>query len=665
MEVIRSPLLKEANIGWNIDKLLPRVLVTAVEEEDYNVLDDLAEEDEMTIKEKEELLKFINDKEKMVKIKIHNKECKHKLNRISVEEIRRITPEFMDYICDGCNASIGNNIHVFHCRKCHEFGLCVECADKIKRDELKLKKINKNDLNHYELPDIPDILNEQYVKAEDGTVKRIFQINKIDIQYVRKHQRNDPVYNGIIRYLITGNSHYIGSLPIAAEKDALNGLYKIRDDGILMTKYNQMIAPQDIRASLVHYFHSGSFAGHQSPSRMEDMICSRFYWKGMKEEIKEYNKNCLYCQVVKKRKSKSSDYFYIPSEEPTRFNEVVSMDSVGPIKMDQNGNQYYTTIKDNFSTFTMIEGSENIQGMTLGRILMDRWIYTFGSPDLVVVDNGSGYHGVLMRIIRKIFYIECHAISPYNAKANGSNEVTHKFINDRIAIANKIKMELNVKRDNDGLLMNNHLSAWSNTLKPSQFVLNAGTGRGTGISAAEIVFGSPQRIPLDAMLKITGNDEELKEFRGLEKYKEAKDYMARQIMAITGKALENLKDYKRQKRLQHDKNVVVKKFKVGQNVMVKVHGKVGNEKKYYDRWKPGFVVIDNVYTADGTTKWSNYKIKEISTGKCRSIHVDYILPFNSFLSHMNEHLLYRMNQNNEESCLAFYEQLFNGINNGL
>ena len=54
-----------------------------------------------------------------------------------------------------------------------------------------------------------------------------------------------------------------------------------------------------LRAELLDHFHGGSIGGHSGVKVTTQKMCSLFYWKGMRKEIKQWVRECLTCQRYK------------------------------------------------------------------------------------------------------------------------------------------------------------------------------------------------------------------------------------------------------------------------------------------------------------------------------------------------------------------------------
>ncbi|GKF68517.1 retrotransposon-related protein, partial [Tanacetum coccineum] len=54
-----------------------------------------------------------------------------------------------------------------------------------------------------------------------------------------------------------------------------------------------------VRLELLDHFHGGAIGGHSKVKVTTQKICSLFYWKGLRKQVKHFVKECLVCQRYK------------------------------------------------------------------------------------------------------------------------------------------------------------------------------------------------------------------------------------------------------------------------------------------------------------------------------------------------------------------------------
>jgi hypothetical protein len=84
------------------------------------------------------------------------------------------------------------------------------------------------------------------------------------------------------------------------------GLHLIEDTKVLR-KNGKLIIPTSLRHRAVTWYHH--YLQHPGHSRLEEMMRSVMYWKGMPTTIRRYIKTCQSCQVNKRHSQK---YGHLP-----------------------------------------------------------------------------------------------------------------------------------------------------------------------------------------------------------------------------------------------------------------------------------------------------------------------------------------------------------------
>ncbi len=57
--------------------------------------------------------------------------------------------------------------------------------------------------------------------------------------------------------------------------------------------------PISLRGIIIDMYHSSQFSGHLGRQKTTETLKSKFYWKGMDEDIKKYIKKCFTCMILK------------------------------------------------------------------------------------------------------------------------------------------------------------------------------------------------------------------------------------------------------------------------------------------------------------------------------------------------------------------------------
>jgi hypothetical protein len=100
--------------------------------------------------------------------------------------------------------------------------------------------------------------------------------------------------------------------------------------------------------------------GHHGVERTLDILKAEgVQWKGMKGQVEHFIKECLICQKIKphRHKALATWHYHLHEDHPM---EELSVDSIGPLPEDSQGNKHILVIIDNFSKFTSVYPTEGV-----------------------------------------------------------------------------------------------------------------------------------------------------------------------------------------------------------------------------------------------------------------------------------------------------------------
>ncbi|KAG7172550.1 Gypsy retrotransposon integrase-like protein 1-like 5 [Homarus americanus] len=162
-------------------------------------------------------------------------------------------------------------------------------------------------------------------------------------------------YMEYIKYYLENNTHRLGSdqrLKRAVVKATSSNQYRIDETGTLFYMapnsglWQRIITSDEEKQGILLNCHVAPSAGHSGINATTDKITQRYYWKGVKEEVKDYVSRCDACQRSQKIKTMA------PKLVPTQVVEslyMVGMDLIGPLPETSDGYKYVLTLTDYFT----------------------------------------------------------------------------------------------------------------------------------------------------------------------------------------------------------------------------------------------------------------------------------------------------------------------------
>ena len=71
--------------------------------------------------------------------------------------------------------------------------------------------------------------------------------------------------------------------------------------------------------------------------------------------------------------------------------ETLYVDLVGPLPQTAEGSRYILTCEDGFSRFVLAYPIENKEAVTVAKVLLEKYLVTFGFPTRIHSDNGQAW----------------------------------------------------------------------------------------------------------------------------------------------------------------------------------------------------------------------------------------------------------------------------------
>jgi len=197
-------------------------------------------------------------------------------------------------------------------------------------------------------------------------------------------QADDPVTRDIIDNVLTDNpARNTGN---AAEK---NNVYMFTD-GLLRIKLRDntpVIIPKHKVQNVIWTYHDHVLANHPGWKETYRAVRQRFFWKGLKNDIRLYVKSCHICACTKPLNARADDP--TTARIPRHPWEVISIDLMGPYPRTSRGKQYLLVATDLFSRWTEAYPLGTATTKTITETLEREFFSRFGYPRVCLSDNGS------------------------------------------------------------------------------------------------------------------------------------------------------------------------------------------------------------------------------------------------------------------------------------
>lgn len=288
---------------------------------------------------------------------------------------------------------------------------------------------------------IEDVLNKQayilfYVDMENNTKtykSELFNVNAIQIDLptiedIKLAQGEDKKLSLII-----------STLRNPSKGDSQNFTDYFIRDGLLLhkasiprirksTKVEQIVVPDKFKPHILtanHLAHFGVLKTYHA-------IREKYFWQHMYSDTKHFVNSCKQCAAFRS----PNKLFPVPLERhylPSRVNEFISGDYIGPFHKTDKGNQYILTFIDHFSKFIKLYAVPNTTTRYTADCVLE-YICTYGIPTRYLTDNASCFTSEVFKYLCEKFSVTKLTTSPQHPSGNGSAEAINKNIKKSLAI---------------------------------------------------------------------------------------------------------------------------------------------------------------------------------------------------------------------------------------
>ena len=245
-----------------------------------------------------------------------------------------------------------------------------------------------------------------------------------------------------------------------------------------------LIIPESLRKPLFDHYHAGPSAGHMGEYKTLYRMRMRFFWPGLRNDVKKWVKGCANCVAYNVwRNRKSETHFSWPVTVPFWIMHV-DLWSPGDVVLDKDGNKgYLLNAMCDITQFAVATPTFNTTAAHMATLFMENVVLTFGMCAVVVIDDGSPFKGVFKELC-DILRIQYWVLARKNHKGL-SVERFHRFMNKVETIAGTDR------GTHDGFIR---------TAKTAQFAWNSAPIDGTDVVRSLAAVGRAFRFPLDVEL---------------------------------------------------------------------------------------------------------------------------------------------------------------------
>ena len=233
----------------------------------------------------------------------------------------------------------------------------------------------------------------------------------------------------------------------------------------------RVLVPTSRRRQIFEAIHS---LAHPSGKATLAIISKSYVWQDMRRDVLRWARQCRDCGVSKVAVHTRPPVLPIPVPS-TRF-EHVNVDLVGPFSPDR-GFRYLLTIVDRMTRWPEAIPIAETTADSVVQAFIDNWISRYGVPVTVTSDRGAQFTSEAWRKALGKLGINVSTTTSYHPQANGLVERFHRTLKNALRCAVRTSQ------------------SWSRSLPWVLLGIRNAPKLDTATSSAEVVFGTPLRIP--------------------------------------------------------------------------------------------------------------------------------------------------------------------------
>lgn len=289
---------------------------------------------------------------------------------------------------------------------------------------------------------------------------------------------------------------------------------------------DRIVVPLTLRATIIDVYHSNVVSAHLGHLKTTEKIRARFFWPGMKDQIKAYINKCLGCKrhkitpKVKVGKLKPIDPFeeLKGAQSPGVF---YSTDILGPFSLSESGNRVVIVVTDVLTRYVITGALPNGTAKEVARFLVDRVICVYGGFKFLLSDNGTCYRSKLLKELARILSFKQKFTAPYSPQCNGLTERFNSTLPQMLR----------------PFLEGTTYSNWDVHIPAVTFAYNTSIQASTRMKPYRLMFGREPILPMDITLRLPSPS------LAAESMAEALDFTMTKVQENLNKAQAKQKEY--------------------------------------------------------------------------------------------------------------------------
>ncbi|POS82770.1 hypothetical protein EPUL_005785, partial [Erysiphe pulchra] len=356
----------------------------------------------------------------------------------------------------------------------------------------------------------------------------------------------------------------------------------------------QLLVPKRRIPEVLRQLHDGVTGGHLGVHKTLEKARERFYWPNLKEDIKDWCRNCVVCAgangPIRKKRAPMRQY-----NVGAPF-ERIAIDVAGPFPVTENGNKFILVVMDYFSKWVEAYALPNQEAVTIADVIVKELVSRFGVPNELHSDQGRNFESALFSRMCQTLGIRKTRTTALHPQSDGMVERMNRTMGKYLA---KVVSE--------------HQRDWDQYLHLFLLAYRSSINETTGQTPANVIFGREVRLPCDLQFGIRPNEDIAGE-----------DYVAtlrRRMDDIHERVRTNINAASDRMKERYDVKAEKGGYNPGELVwLYNPRRRRGYSPKLQRSWEGPYEVLTRINDVI-------YRIKQLPRGKPKIIHFNRLAPY--------------------------------------
>lgn len=262
-------------------------------------------------------------------------------------------------------------------------------------------------------------------------------------------------------------------------------------DGLLFDNRGRLIVPDDrvLKTKILYELHDNPLAGHMGITKTEELVTRHFWWRGLREDVAAYVKDCVVCQLSKDDQRPPAGLLQ-PIPIPAHRWECVTMDFVGPLPKTPTGHDGVLVVVDKLTKMThLIASSQGINNDAVGtaRLFFDGVVRLHGIPLSIISDRDSRFLSHFWSALWKLTGTRLKQATAEHQQTDGQTEIMVKQLKRYLTSYS-----------------HDHPEEWDQRLTAAEIAINNSEQSSTGFTPFFLNYGRHPHLPLNTAMRDVG-----------------------------------------------------------------------------------------------------------------------------------------------------------------